>query len=272
VGPYGDAITHELIPYIEKKFRGIGEGWARTVYGGSTGGWEALAVQIFYPDEYNGCWVSCPDPVDFRAYSIVNIYEHVNAYYIDSPWKRTPRPGSRNSLGEISYTMEDENHMELVLGTRSRSGGQLDIWQAVFSPAGPDGYPKPVWDKRTGIIDSEVAAFWKENYDLRYILQRDWKELGPKVKGKIHIAVGDMDSFYLNNAVYLMEEFLESTADPYYDGEVIYGDREVHCWGGDMDDPETGERMTTHEYFIPLMVDHIVKTSPGGADVTSWRY
>ncbi len=272
VGPYGDAITYELIPYIEKKFRGIGEGWARALYGGSTGGWEALAVQIFYPDEYNGCWASCPDPIDFRAYSIVNIYEHVNAYYMDSPWKKTARPGRRNSLGEISSTMEDENHMELVLGPNSRSGGQLDIWQAVYSPVGPDGYPKPIWDKRSGIIDSQVAAFWKGNYDLRYILQRDWKVLGPRLKGKINIAVGDMDTFYLNNAVYLIEAFLESTKDPYYEGQVIYGDREVHCWGGNMDDPDTGRRMTSHEYFIPVMVDHIVKTAPPGADVTSWRY
>ena len=230
------------------------------------------AVQIYYPDAYNGCWAACPDPIDFRAYSIVNIYEHTNAYYVDSPWKRTPRPGRRNHIGEIAYTMEDENHLELVLGTRARSGGQLDIWQAVFGPVGPEGYPKPIWDKQTGIIDPRVAAFWRENYDLRYILQRDWKVLGPKLKGKIKIAVGDMDSFYLNNAVYLIEKFLESTKDPYYEGEVVYGDRQVHCWGGDMDDPETGKRKTSHEYYIPLMIDHIVKTAPEGADVTSWRY
>ena len=98
LGPYGDAITYELIPEIEKRFRGIGQGWARFLYGGSTGGWEALAVQVFYPDEYNGCWAACPDPIDFRAYTVVNIYEHENAYYADSKWKRMPRPGKRNYL------------------------------------------------------------------------------------------------------------------------------------------------------------------------------
>lgn len=139
LGPYGDAITYELIPYIERKFRGIGEGWARFLYGGSTGGWEALAAQIFYPDEYNGCWAACPDPIDFRAYTIVNIYEHKNAYCVDSRWKKTPRPGRRNYLGEVSCTLEEANHRELVLGTKSRSGDQWDIWEAVFSPVGPDG-------------------------------------------------------------------------------------------------------------------------------------
>ncbi|MGH9915104.1 MAG: hypothetical protein ACRD63_07435, partial [Pyrinomonadaceae bacterium] len=165
LGPYGDAITYELIPEIEKRFRGIGQGWARFLYGGSTGGWEALAVQTFYPDEYNGCWAACPDPIDFRAYTVVNIYDHDNAYYFDSTWKRTPRPAKRNYLGEVGATIEEANHLELVLGTNSRSGGQWDIWQAVFSPAGDDGYPKPIWDKMTGKIDHTVAEYWREHYD-----------------------------------------------------------------------------------------------------------
>ena len=131
IGPYGDALTHELIPYIEEQFRGIGEGWARTLYGGSTGGWESIAVQIFYPDEYNGTWTFCPDPIDFQAYTVVNIYEDQNAYYLDSEWKRTPRPGRRNWLGHVSSTLEEDNHLELVLATNGRSGGQWDIWQAV---------------------------------------------------------------------------------------------------------------------------------------------
>jgi len=200
LGPYGDAINDELIPYIENKFRGIGEGWARFLYGGSTGGWEALGVQVLYPDFYNGCWAACPDPLDFRAYTSVNIYEHENAYYAGD-WKRTQRPRSRNSLGEIRATLAETEHQELVLASRGRSGGQHDIWQAVFSPTGPDGYPKPIWDKKTGHIDHEVAEYWRENYDMRYILERDWKTIGPKLKGKIHIYCGDMDNYYLNNAV-----------------------------------------------------------------------
>jgi len=272
LGPYGDALTHELIPYIEKQYRGIGEGWARTLYGGSTGGWESLGVQIFYPDEYNGTWTFCPDPIDFRAYTSVNIYEHKNAYYMDSSWKRTPRPGFRNEINEILATNEEANHLELVLGTNCRSGYQYDIWQAVFGPVGEDGYPKPIWDKRTGVIDSSVADYWREHFDLRYILERDWKTLGPKLKGKIHIYTGDVDNWYLENAVYLMEDFLKSTKDPYYDGSVEYGNRQPHCWCGGLGLPASLSMLTINQRFAPIMAEHITKTAPAGSDTTSWRY
>jgi len=272
LGPYGDAIVRELIPYIEKKYRGIGRGWARFMYGGSTGGWEALAAQIFYPDEFNGCWAACPDPIDFRAYTIINIYDHKNAYYQDADWKKTPRPGLRNYLGEVATTLEQANQREQAIATRGRSGEQWDIWQAVFSPVGEDGYPKPIWDRLTGQIDPAVAQFWKEHYDLGYILQRDWKTLGPKLQGKIHIYVGDMDNYYLNNAVYLMESFLESTKEPYYAGEVKYGDRAEHCWNGDPTRPNYLSRLRYHEMYIPKAVERLLKTAPLGADLTSWRY
>jgi hypothetical protein len=271
LGPYGDAIVRELIPYIEKKYRGIGQGWARFLYGGSTGGWEALASQIFYPDEFNGCYAACPDPIDFRAYTIVNIYEHRNAYYVDSRWKKTPRPGTRNYLGEVGTTLEEANHRELALGTHSRSGDQWDIWQAVFSPVGPDGYPAPIWDKLTGEIDRKVAESWKR-YDLRDKLEAEWKTLGPKLKGKIHIYVGDMDNFYLNNAVYLMEAFLKNTKNPYYDGQVDYGDRAEHCWNGDHGRPNYVSRLRYHQMYIPVAVKRMEKAAPPGADLKSWRY
>jgi len=272
VGPYGDAITYELIPYIEKQFRCIGKGWARFLYGGSTGGWEALADQVYYPTEYNGCWSFCPDSIDFRAYTVVNIYEDKNAYYLDSRWKRTSRPGSRNYLGQIRDTLEEINHLELVLGTKGRSGGQFDIHQAVFSPVGDDGYPKPIKDKMTGEIDRSVAEYWRQHYDLRYILNRDWKEIGPYLKGKIHIYVGDMDNIYLNNAVYLMEDFLKSTNNPYYEGAIDYGDRFEHCWSGDHKNPNSISRLTIEKRFIPLILERLLETAPAGADIKSWRY
>ena len=272
LGPYGDAINRELIPYIEQKFRGIGAGWARFTYGGSTGGWEALATQIFYPDDYNGCFAACPDPIDFRAYTVVNIYQDRNAYYLDEQWKRTPRPGKRNWLGHVSCTLEQMNHRELVLGTHSRSGDQWDIWEAVFSPVGDDGYPKRIWDKLTGEIDHQVAEYWRENYDLGHILQRDWKTLGPKLKGKIHIYCGDMDNYYLNNAVYLVEDFLKKTKDPYYDGEVDYGDRAEHCWNGDHTRPNAISRLRYHQMYVPKIMERMLKTAPAGADLKSWRY
>jgi hypothetical protein len=271
-GPYGDAITYELIPYIEKQFRGIGEGWSRFLYGGSTGGWEALAAQVFYPDEYNACFAACPDPVDFRAYTSVNIYEDSNAYYYPSDFKKPLKPGHRDYLGNISSSLKDMNYREMVLGSKSRSGQQWDIWEATFSPQGDDGYPQPIWNKKTGDINTEVAKHWKENYDLSYILKRDWETLGPKLEGKIHIYCGDMDNYYLNNAVYLIEDFLESTTNPYYNGEVDYGDRAEHCWNGDHDNPNYISRLRYNTMYVPRILERIKNSAPKGADLTSWRY
>ncbi|MGH9369353.1 MAG: alpha/beta hydrolase-fold protein [Thermoanaerobaculia bacterium] len=273
LGPYGDAITYELIPYLERKYRALGAGWARFLYGGSTGGWAALGAQILYPDEYNGAWAACPDPIDFRAYGVVNIYEDENAYFWTGPWKRVPRPGHRDYLGHLSATLEQMNRMELVIGPNSRSGGQYDIWQAVFSPVGADGYPKPIWDKRTGVIDKDVAAHWKENYDLVHILRRDWgKGLGRKLEGKIHIYVGEADNYYLNNAVYLAEQFLKGATDPPYGGEIDYEPRAEHCWNGDHTRPNYSSRLRYHQMFAPKIVERIRKSAPAGADLESWRY
>ncbi|PHQ57611.1 MAG: hypothetical protein COC16_00375 [Lutibacter sp.] len=271
-GPYGDAITYELIPQIEEKFRGIGEGWSRFLYGGSTGGWEALAVQVKYPDEYNGCFAACPDPIDFRQYCLTNIYEDKNAYYYESDHKSIEVPAHRDYLGNISSTIKESNHLELVLGDNSRSGGQWDIWEATYSPQNEDGYPVRLWDKKTGVINSEIAKYWQENYDLRYILERDWDKLGEKLKGKIHIYCGDMDNYYLNNAVYLMEDFLESTTDPYYSGEVDYGDRAEHCWNGDQNNPNYISRLRYNSMYIPKIMKRIAESAPENADLTSWRY
>ena len=272
LGPYGDAITYELVPLVEKQFRGIGKGWARFMYGGSTGGWEALAAQIFYPDEYNGAWGACPDPIDFPAYTVVNIYAHKNAYRADAKWKQTPRPGKRNYLGELAATIEEMNYMELALGTKSRSGGQFDIWEAVYSPVGQDGYPKPIWNKVTGEIDHAVAAHWRENYDLGHILKRDWSKIGPKLAGKLHIYVGEADNYFLNDAVYLVEDFLKATKNPHSAGEVDYEPRAEHCWNGDHTRPNAISRLRYHQFYAPKIVDRILKSAPTGADLTSWRY
>jgi hypothetical protein len=272
LGPYGDAITYELIPFIEEKFRGIGESWSRFLYGGSTGGWEALAAQVFYPDEYNGCFAACPDPIDFRAYCLINIYEDKNAYYYPSDYKEALMPGHRDYLGHVSSTVRDMNWLELVLGTKNRSGGQFDIWEAVYSPMGEDGYPKRLWNKKTGEIDPAVAVYWKEHYDLRHILERDWDVLGPKLQGKINIYCGDMDNYYLNNAVYLMEDFLEQTENPYYSGEVDYGDRAEHCWNGDQSNPNHISRLRYNTMYLPKILERIEHSAPEGADLNSWRY
>jgi hypothetical protein len=271
IGPYGDAITYELIPYIEKMFRGIGEGWSRFVYGGSTGGWEALAVQVMYPNEYNGCFAACPDPIDFRAFTTVNIYEDENAYFLNGPFRTTERVGKRNYLGHVSAMLKDMNHKELALGgPKSRSGDQWDIWQSVYSPVGDDGYPKPIWDRYSGEIDKEVAKHWQENYDLRYIMERDWSKLGKELEGKIHIYCGDMDNYYLNNAVYLTEDFLESTTDPYYNGEVLYGDRAEHCWNGAPELPNYITRLRYNTMYLDKIGKRLNATAPANFDENSW--
>jgi len=228
-GPYGDALTYELIPLIEEQFRGVGEGWARFTYGGSTGGWEAMAVQVFYPDEYNGAFIGCPDPIDFREYMNFNIYEDKNAYWYESEFQKLPRPAHRDYLGNVHASQYDYNRLELVLGDKSRSGQQYDIWEA-----------------------------------------RDWETLGPKLEGKLHIYVGDMDNYYLNNAVYLAEEFLESTEHPHYGGEVDYGDRAEHCWNGDQENGNHLSRMRYNTMYLPKIVERIRNSAPVNAPLVNW--
>src|SRR5215472_484641 len=273
LGPYGDAIMHELLPMIEKKFHGLGQGWARSVFGGSTGGWETLGVQVFYPDEINGAWAGCPDPIDFRAYGPVNIYEDKNAYYREGPFMKVPLPEKRKTNGIIDTTMEMENRHELVLGTHGRSGEQWDIWQAVFGPMGDDGYPKAIWDKRTGEIDKSVADYWREHSDLTYIMKRDWATLGPKLAGKLNFAVGDMDTWYLNNAVHLAESVLtDPTLFPPANATFKYGPLQPHCYQGVALNSPAIERSNELQARIWEMVKHIEETAPAGRDVKSWKY
>lgn len=265
LGPYGDAITEELIPFLEAQFRIIPAPWARFVSGGSTGGWESLAMQIFYPDFFGGAWGSCPDPVDFNYYQIVNVYEDENAYYTDNEWHRIERPNARRFDGNIRSTVRQENHMELAAGPNSRSGGQWAIWEAVFGPVGDNGYPRPIWDHDSGQIDKETAAYWKSNYDLHEHLKSNWESIGPKLDGKLNIAVGDMDSYYLDNAVYLLEEFLNAATGPSISSYVQYGRRKPHCWSG-YSPNNPGEDMTNIE-FLQIVAKHFVNSAPAGANL-----
>jgi hypothetical protein len=258
-GPYGDAIIGELIPAVEEKFRVIREPWARMLSGGSTGGWIAAAHQVFYPDFYGGSFASCPDSVDFSCHQVVDIYKDGNAYFVDKGWMKIERPSERRPDGNIESMMKDENWFELVVGDHSRSGGQWDIWEATYSPVGPDGYPKRLWNKTTGEIDHAVAEQWKK-YDLAYIIRTNWATLGPKVAGKLHIYIGDMDSYYLNDAVEKLNEFLSKAENPKFAGEVVFQRRAPHCWG-----PRGADLMQK-------MTAQIEKVAPAGADLKSWRY
>jgi hypothetical protein len=269
-GPYGDAIELELIPEIERRFRALGAGWARFLYGGSTGGWESMAVQLFYPEHYNGAWVACPDPLDFHHYTVVDIYADTNAYVGRSRWKRTPRPGHRNFLGHLSATLQETVDYELALGSKGRSGEQWDAWESVYSPVGPDGYPARLWDRDSGAIDAEVAKRWAP-FDLLEQLKSNWSTLAPKLKGKLRIYVGDMDNYYLNDAVYTVEAYLKA-ASPQIEAVVDYGDRAEHCWNGDHTRPNAESRLRYPQLVLPWVVERALATAPPGADVTSWRY
>lgn len=256
-GPYGDAIHQELIPEFESRFRAIPEGWARVLTGGSTGGWESFALQVFYPDFYGGSWAFAPDPLDFRNVEGIDIYSDRNAFYRQNEWYRVPTINTRDHVtGEARLTSRQRNRMELTNGTHGRSGEQLDIWSAVFGPVGEDGYFKPLFDKETGEIDPDVALYWRENYDLRYILERDWAVLGPKLVGKLHTGVGLMDNFFLDFGVYHMEEFLESTTEPYYGGVFWYGKRGGHGW-----------RPFDTVELLRRMADHIRSNAPSEASL-----
>ncbi|MBP7110070.1 MAG: enterochelin esterase-like enzyme [Firmicutes bacterium] len=245
IGPWGDAITKELIPYLEKTFDIIAEPWARMLAGGSTGGWESLAMQVFYPDYFGGTWSMCPDPVDFNYYQIVNIYKDDNAYYIDKGWYKVERPGSRKTDGNINYMMKDENFWEVAVGgLEAISLGQWAVWEAVYGPMAADGYPARIWDPLTGKIDKAVAEYWKQNFDLNYKLQKEWPTLGPKLVGKIHLRGGDMDAYYLNNAQYLLGDWLETTKDPYYAGYSVTFPRMGHT--GNISNPDLLKEMAAH--------------------------
>lgn len=262
VGPYGDAIMQELIPEVERRFRIIGQPWARFLDGGSTGGWEALALQIFHPDFFGGTWSYCPDPVTFSNVEGIDIYEDENAFYKQHEWRRVPTPNTRETDGEIRLTSEQRNRWELVNGTKGRSGEQIDIWSAVYGPLGEDGYFKPLFDKRTGLIYPDVAAYWRDNYDLLEHLKRNWTTLGPKLVDKLHIYTGTMDNFYLNVAVQEMEAWMATTENPHYPGYFMYGTGKGHCWSGPV---TTAERLKE-------IASHALRHMPGPLTAPWWRY
>ncbi len=263
-GPYGDALVREMIPYLEAHFRMIPRPYARVLTGGSTGGWESLAVQVFYPDFFGGTWTLYPDPVDFRRYQLSNVYEDDNAFFEPGhTWLQAPRFMQRKADGQPEVTMQAMSQLEDVLGSHGRSGQQMEIWEATYGPVGDDGYPKPLWDKQTGKIDHSVALYMRDHgYDLSYNLSTNWATLGPKLAGKIHVYVGDMDNYYLNLAVYLLEDALKSEKNPPCDCDFQYGrPMKGHGW-----------QPTSSANLVRWMADHITKSTPAGENTSSWHY
>lgn len=263
-GPYGDALIEEMIPYLEAHFRMIPKPYARVLIGGSTGGWESMGVQVFYPDFFGGTWTLYPDPIDFRRYGLLNIYEDDNAFFEPGhTWVQTPRYLMRKPNGQPEITVQAFSQLEDVLGSHGRSGQQLEIWEATYGPVGEDGYPKPLWDKQTGKIDHSVALYMRDHgYDLSYNLRTNWATLGPKVRGKIHVYVGDMDHFYLNLAVYMVEDALKSVQNPPCDCDFQYGrPMKGHGW-----------QPTSSANLVRWMAEHIEKNAPVGESTAAWHY
>jgi hypothetical protein len=262
-GPYGDAIMTELIPYLEDHFRIIRQPYARVLDGGSTGGWESLALQVFHPDFFGGTWTFFPDPVDFTRYQIVDIYSDNSAFLapgFDAP--APERPAERTAEGQVMMTMRQMSQFEDVLGSYGRSGGQFEAWEAVYGPVGIDGYPRPLWDKETGRIDPQVAAYMRDKgYDLRFYIEKNWATIGPQLVGKIHVYCGDMDNFYLNLAVYKLEDFLLHATNPAYGGYFVYGrPMKGHGW-----------TPLNQADLLKAMADHISRNAQAGSD-NSWKY
>lgn len=227
-GPYGEALINELIPKIEKQFRINETPETRFVDGCSTGGWVSLALQLFYPEKFNGCWSYSPDPVSFKKMQLVNLYENENAFYNKRGYLR---PSMRDLNGDPMFSIKQEivdENVQGVSNSYTTSGGQWGAWNALYSPKGKDGLPKPIFNPDTGTIDKEVAEHWKK-YDLLLFTSANWSKLGPKIKGKIHIWMGDMDNFYLNNSMRVFDQYLKNTVDPKSDAQIEFTPMKGHC-------------------------------------------
>ncbi|MBK8059822.1 MAG: hypothetical protein IT358_10130 [Gemmatimonadaceae bacterium] len=231
-GPYQDALLNELVPELEKRFRLLPEPNARFLTGGSTGGWECLALQIQRPDFFGGGWCLYPDPVDFRRNQLVDNYADTNAFVPNSSTAPVPeRYMMQSEEGQPMVTNRQMSQLEAVLGSKARSGQQFDAFDASYGPVGKDGYPRRLWDRRTGTIDQEVAAYWREHFDLTLYLKKHWATIGPQLTGKVHTYVGDMDNHYLQLAVYLMEEETAKLDGPKANFTFEYGrPKKPHGW------------------------------------------
>jgi hypothetical protein len=201
-GPCGAALIQELIPAIEAKYRALGTPAARILTGHSSGGWSSLWLQVTYPDCFGGVWSTAPDPVDFRDFQRINIYKPGANMFLDEEGKQRPIARMR---GKAVLFYKPFSDMEDIIG----HGGQLPSFEAVFSPRGLDGQPRKLWERKTGRIDPETAKAW-EKYDIRLVLERNWKTLGPRLAGKLHVYMGTEDTFYLDGATALLKETLKN--------------------------------------------------------------
>ncbi|MCH8315092.1 MAG: enterochelin esterase [Planctomycetes bacterium] len=200
-GPRGQALIEELIPYLEQEFRLVAQPTGRFLTGASSGGWSSLWLQVTYADVFGGVWSIVPDPVDFRDFQRINLYQTGENMYVDET-------GNRRAIArrgdEPMLWYDDFAKMEVVQGP----GGQLYSFEAVFSPRGPDGKPMPLYDRETGAVNGDVAQAWKK-YDIGLVLKENWPTLESKLTAKLRIFAGEKDTFYLEGAVRLLKQTLD---------------------------------------------------------------
>jgi hypothetical protein len=263
-GPYGEAFTKELVPYLEKTFRIIPKPYARFVQGASTGGWETLALQLKYPDFFGGAWVFNPDPISFAHWQNINIYTEDNLFSVPAgPFLSQERTFRRSVEGQTTITQRQLAQFEAVQGDHVRSGHQLAIWEASYGPIGEDGYPVPLFDDRTGVIDHRVAEYMRDQgYDLTEYARKNWSTLGPKLADKLNFISGEMDNFYLNLGVYDFQDMVKDVAGPDYPITFRYGrPKKGHSW-----------HATSFSQMIREMADAAKKHAPAGENTAQWNY
>lgn len=202
-GPWGEALTTELIPQLEKTWRMDGKSSGRFLSGHSSGGWATLWLQTRYPKVFGGTWSTSPDPSDFHDFTGVDLYAPNANVYRKADGSAYPLVRDHD---KVLGTFEGFSRLERVFGPY---GGQMASFEWVFSPRGPDGRPLPMFDRDTGAVNADVVAYWRDHYDIANRLQREWPQLKPDLDGKIHIAVGTADTFYLDGAAHRLKAVLD---------------------------------------------------------------
>lgn len=266
-GPYEDAVMEELIPYIETHFRTIRQPWARVLIGKSSGGRDALSLQLHRPEFFGGAWVFYPWAFDYSRYFSFNIYKDTSAFSVDwretqgyrgkNEWQPLDRIFVRSLEDKPIWTVRDWMLGEQVAGGPTGVGAEvMGSDNALNSPVGPDGYPEHLYDGLTGAIDPNVAMAWR-SHDLMAYVQDNWPRIGAQLIGKLHFYVGDMDEWFRNYGIHDLQDYLEK-ATPYYAGSFTYGPLKGHEW----------QPMTNAE-LVRQVSDYVVQHASKDAD-TAW--
>jgi hypothetical protein len=269
-GPYGKAILTELIPYLEEHFRIIRQPYARMLTGKASGARAALALQVQHPDFFGGVWAFRPWPFSFRHYFSLNIYESDNAFTLEQAdlpefarnadgWLRVERYFARTTRGTGFFSLRQASQHDAVMA--SMAGGDcIGADDAILGPVGDDGLPRLLWDRATGKIDRQVAAYWREHGDLAWYIQKNWSRLAPDLNGKLHIYADELDEFSRNYGVHQLAQFLQST--PAFHATVAFSNGLNH---------QAAWTPMTHANLVRAMADHIKRNAPQEAD-TAWQH